>query len=81
MEASILLLIALVTVVSYMGKSYKISMITFAFIFINGLVSLIGYLFPQMPLDKIIHVQLWLNAVLLFAFVLSDEVASFLKTL
>ena len=53
-------------------------MILALFITINGFFSLTGFLFPAMPMDKVLPVQLWINALLIFALILPGTVASFL---
>ena len=48
------------------------------FFTINGFFSLTSFLFPAMPADKILSIQLWINALLLFSTFLPNTVASFL---
>ena len=61
-----------------MNKYYMILALFFA---INGLLSLSGFLFPNIGIDKIMPIQLWLNALLLFSVFLKNNVASFLPNL
>ena len=61
-----------------MNKYYMILALFFA---INGLLSLTGFLFPNVGVDKIMPIQLWLNALLLFAVFLKNNVASFLPNI
>ena len=42
-------------------------MILALFLTINGFFSLLSFLFPTMPADKILPIQLWINALLLFS--------------
>tara|TARA_B100001250_G_C19649680_1_gene722053 strand:+ start:268 stop:438 length:171 start_codon:yes stop_codon:yes gene_type:complete len=56
-------------------------MILALFFAINGLLSLSGFLFPNIGIDKIMPIQLWLNALLLFSVFLKNNVASFLPSL
>ena len=44
----------------------KLVIIVIAFIVINGGFSLLGYIVPTTPIDKIIPMQLLLNAILVF---------------
>ena len=81
MDSIILLFLALIIIISFVAKSYKISYLLLAFVFFNGLFTLTGFLFPQLPTDKLVPIQLWINAILAFAFFLPNDVASFLKTL
>jgi len=48
------------------------------FLTINGFFSLSSFVFPSMPVDKILPVQLWINALLLFGLFLPATVAPFL---
>lgn len=48
------------------------------FLTINGFFSLSSFVFPSMPVDKILPVQLWINALLLFGLFLPTTVAPFL---
>jgi len=52
-----------------------------AFFAINGFFSLISFLFPTMPIDKILPIQLWINALLLFMLILPGTVATFLYSM
>ena len=61
-----------------MNKYYMILALFFAII---GLLSLSGFLFPNIGIDKIMPIQLWLNALLLFSVFLKNNVASFLPSL
>jgi|TARA_X000000368_G_C22765806_1_gene594891 hypothetical protein len=49
------------------------------FFTINGFFSLTSFLFPAMPADKILSIQLWINALLIFSFLLPGTVAPFLQ--
>jgi len=53
-------------------------MILALFLTINGFFSLLSFLFPTMPADKILPIQLWINALLLFSLFLQGTVAPFL---
>jgi len=53
-------------------------MILALFLTINGFFSLTSFLFPSMPSDKILSIQLWINALLLFSVFLPGTVAPFL---
>jgi len=53
--------------------------ILLAFLFINGMGSLIGYLVPSIPKDKVLPIILWLNMILVLALFLPTRVASFLN--
>ena len=57
----------------------KFMIILLAFIFINGMGSLIGYLVPTIPKDKVLPIILWLNMILVLALFLPTRVASFLN--
>ena len=59
----------------------KFLIILLAFLFINGLFTLVSFLFPTMGMDKILPIQLWINAILIFAAILPDNVATFLNIL
>ena len=59
----------------------KYIMILALFLAINGFFSITSFLFPSMPADKILPVQLWINALLLFALFLPNTVAPFLINL
>ena len=48
------------------------------FLVINGFFQLTTFLFPTMPADKVLPIQLWINALLLFSLFLQGSVASFL---
>lgn len=52
-----------------------------AFLAINGFFSLLSFLFPTLPIDKILPIQLWINALLLFMLILPGTVASFLYSM
>lgn len=56
----------------------KYTIILLAFIFINGMGSLISYLFPAVPKDRVLPIILWLNMILALAFFLPNRVATFL---
>ena len=45
----------------------KLVIIVIAFIVLNGGFSLLGYIVPTTPIDKIVPIQLWLNALLIFS--------------
>uniref|UniRef100_A0A6C0KC61 Uncharacterized protein n=1 Tax=viral metagenome TaxID=1070528 RepID=A0A6C0KC61_9ZZZZ len=57
----------------------KFMIILLAFLFINGMGSLIGYLVPSIPKDKVLPIILWLNMILVLALFLPTRVASFLN--
>ena len=57
----------------------KFMIILLAFIFINGMGSLIGYLVPTIPKDRVLPIILWLNMILVLALFLPTRVASFLN--
>lgn len=59
----------------------KYMMILALFLAINGFFSIGSFLFPSMPADKILPVQLWINALLLFGLFLPSNVAPFLMAL
>lgn len=59
----------------------KFIIIILAFFAINGFFSLLSFLFPAMPMDKILPIQLWINALLLFALILPGTVATFLYSM
>ena len=59
----------------------KYLMILALFLAINGFCSLISFLFPTMPADKILSIQLWINALLIFALFLPGTVAPFLSNI
>ena len=48
------------------------------FLVINGFFQLTTFLFPGIPGDKVLSIQLWINALLLFAAFLPNSVAAFL---
>ena len=48
------------------------------FLVINGFFSLTAFLFPTIPADKVLSIQLWINALLLFSTFLPNTVATFL---
>lgn len=56
----------------------KYLMIFFAFLLFNGFISLLGFTFPNIPMDKIFPIQLWGNALFLFTFILPSNTAPFL---
>ena len=51
------------------------------FLVINGFFQLTTFLFPTIPADKVLSIQLWINALLLFAAFLPNSVAAFLPSL
>ena len=57
----------------------KYLMILALFLAINGFSSLTSFLFPSIPADKILSIQLWINALLIFALFLPSNVAPFLS--
>ena len=57
----------------------KFMIILLAFLLINGMGSLIGYLVPSIPKDKVLPIILWLNMILVLALFLPTRVASFLN--
>ena len=56
----------------------KFIMILLAFILVNGMSALTGYLVPTIPADKILPIVMWANVVLFLALFLPTRVASFL---
>jgi hypothetical protein len=56
----------------------RIVWIIIIFFTLNGFCSLFGFLFPNLPMDKVLPIQLWFNAILIFMLFLSQNVASFL---
>ena len=48
------------------------------FVLLNGFCMLSNFLFPTLPADKIISMQCWANALLVFATILQNNVAGFL---
>jgi len=56
----------------------KYMIILLAFFFINGLGSLLTFLIPSLPKNKVLPIILWLNMVLFLALFLPTKVASFL---
>ena len=54
-------------------------MILLAFILINGMSSLMVYLVPTLPKDKILPIVMWANMILFLALFLPTRVASFLS--
>ena len=56
----------------------KYVMILLAFILINGMSSLMAYLVPTIPKEKLIPIIMWANVVLFLALFLPTRVASFL---
>mgnify|MGYP006237732259 CR=1 FL=1 len=57
----------------------KFVMILLAFILINGMSSLMVYLVPTLPKDKILPIVMWANMILFLALFLPTRVASFLS--
>ena len=53
-------------------------MLIVSFIFFNGFISFLGFSFPTIPMDKVLPLQLWGNALFLFVFLLPQKVAPFL---
>jgi len=49
-----------------------------AFLSINGFFSILGFIVPTLPADKILPIQVWLNALLVFSTFLPSKVARFL---
>ena len=56
----------------------KLVIILIVFIVINGSFSLLGFIAPSVPIDKIAPMQLWVNALLVFACFLDDRRAGYL---
>ena len=56
----------------------KYIMLLLGFVFFNGFISLLGFAFPKIPIDKVFPLQLWGNALFLFTFLLPKNVAPFL---
>ena len=48
------------------------------FFVLNGFLSLTGFLFPSIPMEKILPIQLWFNAILLLSLLLPTKVGGFL---
>tara|TARA_B100000927_G_C16143409_1_gene340346 strand:+ start:295 stop:480 length:186 start_codon:yes stop_codon:yes gene_type:complete len=57
----------------------KYLMILALFLTVNGFFSLTAFLFPTLPADKILSIQLWINALLILALFLPTTVAPFLS--
>jgi len=53
-------------------------MIISGFVFFNGFISLLSFSFPTLPMDKVLPIQLWGNALFLFSLILPPQVAPFL---
>lgn len=53
-------------------------MLILGFVFFNGFIYLLNFSFPTLPMDKIIPIQLWGNALFLFTLILPQQVAPFL---
>ena len=56
----------------------KYLIILLAFILVNGISALTGYLVPTIPANKILPIIMWANVVLFLALFLPTKVASFL---
>lgn len=59
----------------------RILWIIIIFFVVNGFCSLLGFLFPSLPMDKVLPIQLWFNAVIIFMVMLPTNVASFLSNI
>ena len=59
----------------------KLLFILIAFVIVNGGFSLMGFIAPTLPIDKIAPIQLWINSLFVFACFLPSSVAPFLKNL
>ena len=59
----------------------KIVKFLLLFIFFNLFCSLSGFLFPQIPMRKVLPIQLWVDVLLIFYILLPENTASFLKNL
>lgn len=59
----------------------KLLFIILAFVFVNGSFAMMGYIAPTLPMDKILSIQLWINALFLFALFLPSNVGDFLKNI
>ena len=59
----------------------KLLFIILAFVFINGSFSMMGFIAPTLPMDKIAPIQLWINSLFLFALFLPSNVGDFLKNI
>ena len=59
----------------------KLLFLILSFIMVNGGFSLMGFIAPTLPIDKIAPIQLWINALFLFAFILPDDIGTFLKNI
>ena len=51
------------------------------FLVINRFFQLTTFLFPTLPADKVLSIQLWINALLIFSTFLPNTVASFLPSI
>ena len=61
--------------INYMNRHL---MLILGFIFFNGFISLLSFSFPTIPMDKVLPIQMWGNALFLFALILPHKVAPFL---
>ena len=59
----------------------KIIKFLLLFIFFNLFCSLSGFLFPQIPMRKVLPIQLWVDVLLIFYILLPETSASFLKSM
>ena len=59
----------------------KIVKFLLLFIFFNLFCSLSGFLFPQIPMRKVLPIQLWVDDLLIFYILLPENTASFLKNM
>jgi hypothetical protein len=59
----------------------KITIILALFLTINGFFSLFNYIMPATSGEKVLSLQLWINAILLLATFLPSTVAPFLYSI
>jgi len=77
----VIVLLFIFGLVMVIGKNYRMGMILLSFVFINGFFSLFTFIFPTLPIDKIIPTQIWINAILVFSVLLPQTSAPFLLNL
>ena len=51
------------------------------FIFFNLFCSLSSFLFPQIPMRKVLPIQIWIDVLLIFYVLLPEQTAHFLKNI
>ena len=59
----------------------KIVKFLLLFIFFNIFCSLSGFLFPQIPMRKVLPIQIWIDVLLIFYILLPEKTATFLKNI